>query len=289
MSFIFGAGFLLAFVFGCEPLKHASIGHAKHAKQVDPATQRKDEPSSKLKPPLTEKDREYMRLFTEQTGRALEVERRGDAAVLLNRYDEAERLYRQAISMSPKFEDSESVVSMAPKKLALMFLYRNMWIDVVDTITKQTKHGEMLQIHPIACIAYVELGDVNRARACAPNRIGSYTFDPYPEELPPPPTTPAEWKAASYFSIAVDVQGADEPFKLYADYFFAQAANAYPEIVPYTFEYAVFLWSRGYLLEARDWFQTARRNTKGPLGERIDNIVSNELDYPISKKRYKTR
>jgi tetratricopeptide (TPR) repeat protein len=289
LSALIAVGIAVSF-FGTEkPNLMALSGDSSQPGQASPYERTGFRDPSVKRRELNEEERAYLNAFTEQTGRALTIERQGDAAAIQGRYDEAERYYRQAISTSPKFEGSNTVVSEAPRKLALMFLYRRMWQEAVDTIIGQGKHGEISQVHPVACIAYVELGDIDRARTCAPSRIGSFTFDQYPEELPPPPSKPAEWKAASYYHIAVDIRGYDEPFKLYADHFFAEAADAYPEVVPYSFEYAVFLWSRKLLLEARDRFQTARRNTKGPLGERIDNILVTQLEYPIAKKWYKTR
>jgi len=281
---------LIVALTGCHP-PSGDINSGLTSIQKRPSIAQKngnDKPGKVTHIRYTEADLEYKRAFSDATGRALSVERQGDAEVLAGRYAEAEAIYRRAIGMSPKFEGSNTVVSEAPYKMARMFLYLGKWQKSLDAVLGQTKHGEMTRVDPIACICYVELGDLDRARACAPLRINDSNFDECPENLPPPFRTPDEWKAASYFHIANDIGRFDELTTRYTDKFYALACNAYPDVVPYSYEYGLFLRSEKYLMEAKLWFERCRTVAKGSIVRAVDlNLY--EMSGSIAWGKYRTR
>jgi|GEM_PF-4188542 len=251
----------------------------------------------------SEEELEYKRRFTEMSGRALEVEKQGDQAAKANDFTGAERFYKSAIEISPKFEGSDTILSGAPKKLALLYIDKGRWQDAVFAIVGQLKHGDPGVCNPILGIAYAELGDAVAAKRTAPENPGAengsaydhvdYKTGAFDQErnLPPPATSLTGWKAASYFSVGL-TQSAIEPLENRRSVtYFQKAAEAMPEVPLYTYHYMVALQENGYLDSALEWADKCLLHAKGALlisvkAQRydIDNYIKMNVAWNKGRK-----
>jgi len=240
----------------------------------------------------TERDARFQAEFSAATEECARHERAAMSAEEARDLVTAEREYEEAIRTAVGAAKGSTVIlSLAPRRLAMMYLLQGRWAEALATARPQLGEGIVgprdvrnNDIRNILSIAHYRLGDVENGDRYAPREAVDcgvwFTYDRQTHESDERPNkpvldSPRKREAAAWHAIAVHAsfRGTDH----LALEFSEKAARMFPDEPAFSYVYARALRENGYATGYLEELERTFRNGRGHF--------TNDKDYDLQQAR----